>query len=176
MLHTIGLIPGIITIITLGIIATYTAYILIQFYRAYPQIRDIVDVAKIMGGRPLGIIVGVANVLNFCLTCASANVTLSIGFNTISNHALCTVGFIGLPMIACWLLCMPRTMSFAGWFAIPATISIRESSSALSRRHPKLTKTPPQSAPYSSQSSPSASTDPTWTPSATTANPPTSLS
>ena len=96
----------------MGIIATYTAYILIQFYRAYPSIRDIVDVAKIMGGLPLQVIVGIANVLNLCLICASANVTLSIGFNTISNHALCTIGFIGLPMVACWLLCMPRTMNF----------------------------------------------------------------
>ncbi|OAG11754.1 uncharacterized protein CC84DRAFT_1079957 [Paraphaeosphaeria sporulosa] len=124
MLHTIGLIPGIFTIIILGVIATYTAYILIQFYRRYPSVRDIVDCAKIMGGLPLQIIVGIANVLNLCLICASANVTLSIGFNTISDHALCTVGFIGLPMVACWLLCMPRTMNFAGWFGIPATISI----------------------------------------------------
>ena len=123
----------------MGIIATYTAYILIQFYRAYPSIRDIVDVAKIMGGIPLQIIVGVANVLNLCLICASANVTLSIGFNTISNHALCTIGFIGLPMIACWLLCMPRTMNFAGWFGIPATISIRKNNTAATIPCRKLT-------------------------------------
>ena len=64
------------------------------------------------------------NWLNLCLICASANVTLSIGFNTISRHALCTIGFIGLPMLACWLLCIPRSMNFAGWFGIPATISI----------------------------------------------------
>lgn len=135
MLHTIGLIPGIFTIILLGMLATYTAYILIQFYRRYPQIRDVVDVGRIMGGRPLQAIVGCAHVLNLCLICASANVTLSIGFNTISEHALCTVGFIGLPMIACWLLCMPRSMNFAGWFGIPATASIRKSSSAASRAH-----------------------------------------
>jgi hypothetical protein len=69
----------------------------------------------------------VRNWLNLCLICASANVTLSIGFNTISRHALCTIGFIGLPMLACWLLCIPRSMNFAGWFGIPATISIRKS-------------------------------------------------
>lgn len=133
MMHTIGMIPGIFTIIILGIIATYTAYILIQFYRRYPAIRDIVDVAGVMGGRPLAIVVGIANVLNLMLICASANVTLSIGFNTISNHALCTVGFIGLPMVACWLLCMPRSMNFAGWFGIPATISIRKRCPSLQR-------------------------------------------
>lgn len=124
MLHTIGLIPGIITIISMGVLATYTAYILIQFYRRYPSIRDVVDVAKIMGGRPLEILVGVAHVLNLCLICASANVTLSIALNTMTEHALCTVGFIGIPMIMCWLLCMPRSLNFAGWFGIPATISI----------------------------------------------------
>lgn len=125
MLHTIGLIPGIFTIILLGMLATYTAYILIQFYRRYPSIRDVVDVGRIMGGRPLQAIVGLAHVLNLCLICASANVTLSIGFNTISEHALCTVGFIGLPMVVCWMLTMPRSLNFAGWFGIPATISIR---------------------------------------------------
>lgn len=140
MLHTIGLIPGIITseqwsqcfpipsdvvpVIGFGVLATYTAYILIQFYRRYPTIRDVVDVGRIMGGRTLEIIVGIAHVLNLCLICASANVTLSIALNTMTQHALCTVGFIGIPMIMCWLLCMPRSLNFAGWFGIPATISI----------------------------------------------------
>jgi hypothetical protein len=77
-----------------------------------------------MGGKPLEIIVGVAHVLNLCLICASANVTLSIALNTITEHAVCTIGFIGIPMIMCWLLCMPRSLNFAGWFGIPATISI----------------------------------------------------
>ena len=108
----------------MGVLATYTAYILIQFYRRHPTIRDVVDVARIMGGKPLEILVGAAHVLNLCLICASANVTLSIALNTITEHALCTVGFIGIPMIMCWLLCMPRSLNFAGWFGIPATISI----------------------------------------------------
>lgn len=111
----------------MGVLATYTAYILIQFYRRYPTIRDVVDVARIMGGKPLEIIVGVAHVLNLCLICASANVTLSIALNTITEHAVCTIGFIGIPMIMCWLLCMPRSLNFAGWFGIPATISICKS-------------------------------------------------
>jgi len=77
-----------------------------------------------MGGVPLEAIVGLAHVLNLCLICASANVTLSIALNTMSEHALCTIGFVGIPMIMCWLLCMPRSLNFAGWFGIPATISI----------------------------------------------------
>jgi amino acid permease len=50
----------IISVIILGMIATYTAYILIQFYRRYPPIRDIVDAAYVMGGKPLAIVVGIA--------------------------------------------------------------------------------------------------------------------
>lgn len=51
----------------MGVLATYTAYILIQFYRRYPSIRDVVDVARIMGGKPLEILVGVAHVCHFCI-------------------------------------------------------------------------------------------------------------
>ena len=108
----------------MGILATYTAYILIQFYRRYPTIRDVVDVGRIMGGLPLEIIVGIAHVLNLCLICASSSVTLSIALNTITEHGLCTIGFIGIPMILGFLLCIPRSLNFAGWFGIPATISI----------------------------------------------------
>ncbi|KAI5365812.1 putative amino acid transporter, transmembrane domain-containing protein [Septoria linicola] len=57
-LHTVGMIPGIFTIVIMGILATYTAYILIQFYRRYPTIRDVVDVGRIMGGLPLEIVAG----------------------------------------------------------------------------------------------------------------------
>lgn len=52
-LRYLGLIPGIITIVGLGLAATYAAYILGQFYRCYPAVMNIVDCCQIVGGRPL---------------------------------------------------------------------------------------------------------------------------
>lgn len=52
-LRSLGLIPGIITIVGLGLTATYTAYILGQFYQCYPAVMNIVDCCQVVGGRPL---------------------------------------------------------------------------------------------------------------------------
>lgn len=48
----------------------------------------------------------------------------SIALNSISSHALCTVAFMAFPHIACWLLCLPRKLTFAALFGWICTISI----------------------------------------------------
>lgn len=123
-LSHLGLIPGLIAIIGLGLLSTYTAYVLVQFWRRYPHCDSVVDVFKVIGGRKLGGFVAFCFILNLCLTCASANLTMSIAFNTLSNNAICTVGWIAIPLILCWLLCIPRSFDFVAKFGIPGLISI----------------------------------------------------
>jgi len=115
-LRTLGLVPGLICIVGLGIVVTYTAYVLLQFQRRYPTILNCVDCFRIIGGTPLAVIVGIAFVLNLILTCSSAVITMSIALNSISEHAICTVAFIAIPAITSWLLCIPRKMSFLAHF------------------------------------------------------------
>lgn len=115
-LRTLGLVPGLICIIGMGILVTYTAYVLLQFYRRYPTVLNCVDCFRIIGGMPLAIIVGTAFVLNLILTCSSAVITMSIALNSISEHAICTVAFIAIPAVASWLLCIPRRMTFLAHF------------------------------------------------------------
>jgi hypothetical protein len=123
-LQTLGLIPGMIAIVGLGILTGYTAYVLLQFYRRYPDIANIADCGRKIGGRWLEAFVGVAFVINLCLTCASAGLTMSIALNSMSDHALCTVGFIAFPIMACWALCIPRSLEFVAQMGIPSTVSI----------------------------------------------------
>lgn len=75
-LHTLGLIPGVIAIIGFGIVTTYCGYILLQFYRKYPMITNLVDCAYHVGGKPFEIFLGVAFILNLILICSSANITM----------------------------------------------------------------------------------------------------
>ncbi|KAH3908963.1 hypothetical protein HBH56_166120 [Parastagonospora nodorum] len=123
-MQTLGLVPCIITIIGMGILVTYTAYVLLQFFRRYPTVLNCVDCFRIIGGKPLAIVVGIAFVLNLILTCASSVITMSIALNSISEHALCTILFILFPTLCSWLLCIPRKMRFMADFGIIATISI----------------------------------------------------
>lgn len=120
-LRTLGLIPGLICIVVLGILVTYTAYVLLQFFRRYPTVLNCVDCFRIIGGTPLAIVVGTAFVLNLILTCSSAVLTMSIALNSITEHATCTVAFIAVPAVASWLLCMPRKMTFLAHFGSKLT-------------------------------------------------------
>lgn len=126
-LSHLGLIPGIIVIIGLGLLSTYTAYVLLQFWRRYPHCDNVVDVFRVIGGRPLAGFVAFCFVLNLCLTCASANLTMSIALNTLSDNAICTVGWIAIPLIVCWLLCIPRTFNFVAKFGYLGLVSITAS-------------------------------------------------
>ena len=123
-LKTLGLIPGIIVILGFGGLTTYCGYILVQFYRRYPMVTNLVDCALYVGGRPFEIFLGIAFVFNLVLICASANITMSVALNTLSGHALCTVAFMAFPHIVCWLLCLPRKLTFAAAFSWICTISI----------------------------------------------------
>jgi amino acid permease len=123
-LLTLGLIPGIIAILGFGALTTYCGYILVQFYRRYPMVTNLVDCAQYVGGKPFEYFLGVAFIFNLVLICASANITMSVALNTLSNHALCTVAFMAFPHVVCWALCLPRKLSFAAAFSWICTISI----------------------------------------------------
>ncbi|KAH6616711.1 transmembrane amino acid transporter protein-domain-containing protein [Boeremia exigua] len=123
-LQTLGLIPGIIAILGFGSLTTYCGYIMVQFYRKYPMVTNLVDCALYLGGKNFERFFGVAFIFNLVLICASANITMSIALNTLSSHAICTVAFIAIPHVACWLLCLPRKLTFAAAMSWICTISI----------------------------------------------------
>ncbi|KAJ4256132.1 hypothetical protein NW762_009208 [Fusarium torreyae] len=123
-LRVLGVVPGVIAVIGLGSLSAYTAYELLQFYRRYPHVVNVVDMCGIIGGRPLEIIAGIGLMIKVMMTCASASVTLSVAFNTLSDHAFCTVAFVVIAVVACWVLCLPRTVKFVSQSGIPSTISI----------------------------------------------------
>jgi amino acid transporter len=87
------------------------------------MVTNLVDCAQILG-KPFGAFFAAAFILNLVLICASANITMSVALNTLSNHALCTVAFMAFPHIVCWMLCLPRKLTFAAALSWVCTISI----------------------------------------------------
>lgn len=120
----IGIVPTVILIIAVGLLSTYTAYELLQYYRRHPHVLNMADQAEVLGGKTLQIITGIGMVIKLILTCASAGVTMSVALNSMSEHAMCTVAFIAFSIIGCWLLCIPRTFQFVSWVGIPSTVSV----------------------------------------------------
>lgn len=123
-LKVLRLVPGIITIIGVATLTWYTGLELHQFFCRHHYVINVFEMIKVVGGRSWGIVAGIGLLIQVMMACAFAAVTLSIAFNTLSNHAICTVGFIGIGCLGCWVLSIPRAVKFVSRSGMPCFISI----------------------------------------------------
>jgi amino acid permease len=123
-LNVLGFFPGLLCIIIMGMLSLYTAYNLIQYWRKYPYMLNIVDYGRVLGGPWVEAVFAVGFLINMALISASALVTLTIGLNTVSEHATCTVVFTVVSALAMWAMCVPHSMRFVSWASWPCTASI----------------------------------------------------
>jgi amino acid permease len=123
-LNVLGFFPGILCIVVMGMLSLYSAYNLVQYWRKYPYMLNIVDYGRVLGGPWVEAIFAVGFLINMALICASAVITISIGLNTVSDHATCTVVFTVVSALAMWALCVPQSMRFVSWASWPCTISV----------------------------------------------------
>ncbi|CAF9914605.1 hypothetical protein IMSHALPRED_001958 [Imshaugia aleurites] len=124
VLASIGLVPGVILIIGLGIIATYTGYVIGQFKLAHPRVHNMADAGEVMAGRIGREIFGGAQILFLVFVMGSHILTFSIMMNTITSHGTCTIVFGVVGMIVCLVCTMPRRLDEVSYLAIASFISI----------------------------------------------------
>lgn len=128
VLAKVGLVGGIISILGLGIFATYSGYVLWQFKMRYPQIVDYAGVGEVLLG-PIGReIFGAAYVI-YCVFCmASHLLTFTIAMNVLTEHATCTIiwGIVGLVIFS--VLSIPRTLKNVSFLSIVCKFSCCHSS------------------------------------------------
>ena len=124
VLAAVGIVPGIILIAGLGILATYTGFVLGQFKLAYPHVHNMADAGEILAG-PIGReVFGAAQVLFLVFIMGSHILTFSIMLNTISNHGTCTIVFGVVGLIVSVIFSMPRTLLKVSYLSIASFISI----------------------------------------------------
>ncbi|KAK7212128.1 hypothetical protein V2G26_019306 [Clonostachys chloroleuca] len=123
-LKILGLVPGLIAIFAIGSLTWYAGYVLYEFYARYPFVINLVEMVKVIGGKRWEAVAFSMFIFQLVLTGASTAVTLSIVFNSISEHAMCTVGFIGIACLVIFIFCIPRTMKFVSQSGIPCFLSI----------------------------------------------------
>ncbi|KAL8817011.1 MAG: hypothetical protein Q9223_004081 [Gallowayella weberi] len=115
---------GVILILGLGAIATYTGYVIGQFKLAYPGVHNMADAGEVMLG-PVGReVFGAAQMLFIVFNMGSHILTFSIMMNTITGHAACSIvfGFVGL--IVSVVCTLPRTLHRISFMAVISFVSI----------------------------------------------------
>jgi len=109
-LASLGLAPAIVLIIGLGLLATYTGYIIGQFHERYPHIQNLGDAGEILMGTFGRELFGIGQLLFSIFIMGSHILTFSVMMNTITEHGTCTMVFTTIGFVICMVCSLPRTM------------------------------------------------------------------
>jgi hypothetical protein len=115
---------AIILIIGLGILATYTGYVIGQFRARYPHIQNLADAGEILLGRFGRELFGLGQILFSIFIMGSHILTFAVMMNTITEHGTCSIVFSVVGMVICMVCSLPRTMKNMTWISIMSFVSI----------------------------------------------------
>ncbi|KAJ5875056.1 uncharacterized protein N7473_012403 [Penicillium subrubescens] len=126
---TIGLAPAVILIVGLGLLATYTGYVIGQFKLRYPHVHSMADAGEVLF-RPLGLarfgreFLGTAQLLFLVFIMGSHLLTFTVMMNTLTNHGTCSIVFGVVGLIVSFIFAIPRTLRKVSWFSFASFASI----------------------------------------------------
>lgn len=120
----LGLAPAIIILVVLGILATYTGYVIGQFKCRYPHISSVADAGEILLG-PIGReLFFTAHMLYSVFIMASHILTFTVALNTITEHGTCSLVFGVVGLVLSFSLSVPRTLKRMTWLSLASFASI----------------------------------------------------
>ncbi|KAI0183097.1 transmembrane amino acid transporter [Xylaria flabelliformis] len=123
-LAAVGVVPGVIVIVFLGVFATYTAWVLIQFKLRHPEVHNMGDAGLILFG-PVGREILSAGTIIFAVFATGSQILAGqLALSVLSNEKLCTVAFAGIFAVAITLASFPRTLDSLGFLSIVGGASI----------------------------------------------------
>lgn len=115
---TLGLVPAIILIVGMGMLATYTGYVIGQFKIRYPHVHNMADAGEILFGRIGRELLGGAQILFLVFVMGSHVLTFSVMMNVLTEHGTCSIVFGVMGMIISLVLTLPRTLKNVSWLSI----------------------------------------------------------
>lgn len=123
--QVLGLVPGLISLIGLCILSTWAGFVIGKFRLSHSQVHNVGDAAYLMFGKYIGDLFGFAFWLQYTLLFGAAVLTLSIAFNTFSDHAICTTAWVGISTAMALIAGLViRTMKVLSWCGYVAVISV----------------------------------------------------
>lgn len=108
---TLGMVPGVIVCLGVGVIAAYTSYTIGLVKIRYPQIAHYADIGYLLLGNPGGITISTIFVCLLVMVSGSHCLTGAVALSTISQTDTCTVIWSVVSAIALFLLAIPPTFT-----------------------------------------------------------------
>ncbi|TFY75238.1 hypothetical protein EWM64_g8775 [Hericium alpestre] len=109
----LGLVPSVIVTLAVATSCLYTSLVLWRFCLKHPEVRDVCDIGQILfGGSETAYNVTAAFfILNNTFIQALHCLVGAELLNTLSNSALCTIGFSAISAVVCFFVSLPRTLN-----------------------------------------------------------------
>ncbi|RMJ16815.1 hypothetical protein CDV36_003560 [Fusarium kuroshium] len=114
---SVGLIPGVILLCLVGVIVTWTGWVVGTFKLRHPEVYGVDDAMQLMFGRVAREAFGFIFCLFWVFGAGSGMLGISIGFNAITSHGTCTAAFVGVAAFLGFSIASIRTLGRLAWFA-----------------------------------------------------------
>ncbi|KAF9737463.1 hypothetical protein PMIN04_009193 [Paraphaeosphaeria minitans] len=120
----LGLIPGVICLLTAGGLITWGNYVVGRFKERHPDVYSIVDVGEKLFGKIGREVFMILFLLWWICVAAAGYSGISTAFNALSLHGTCTAVFVVVAAILGFLTSSIRTLGKISWLAWIGVISI----------------------------------------------------
>ncbi|KAH8720762.1 N amino acid transport system protein [Beauveria bassiana] len=121
---TLGLIPGVLCLLSVAVITTWSNHIVGVFKLNHPEIYGVADVGGMISGRLGREILGAGFALYLTFGAGSGMLGASIGLNSVSTHGTCTAVFVAVTAIAVICLSSIRTLGRLSLLAWGGLVSL----------------------------------------------------
>ncbi|KAJ5112357.1 Amino acid transporter transmembrane [Penicillium argentinense] len=119
-----GLTPALVVLIGMGLLATYTGYLIGKFKSRHPHISSMADAGEVLMGRFGYGLFGTAQLLFLVFIMASHILTFTVALNAITKHATCSIVFGVVALILSLICSLPRTLEKVSWLSLVSFASI----------------------------------------------------
>lgn len=109
---------AVILIVGLGVLATYTGYVIGQFKLRYPFVHSMADAGEILMGRFGRELLGSAQLLFLVFIMGSHILTFTVMMNTVTDHGTCSIVFGIVGLIVSLIGALPRTLRKVSYMAV----------------------------------------------------------
>ncbi|KAK6906696.1 hypothetical protein I203_100683 [Kwoniella mangroviensis CBS 8507] len=124
VLDTLGFVPGVIVIVALAVIITWSDLVVGYFKLNHPEVYTVADAAHIMFG-PIGReVIGFAFWLEVVAIAGASFLSISVAFNTITEHAACTVVWAVIGAVIVAVFASIQTLGRISWLGWVGLVSI----------------------------------------------------
>lgn len=119
----LGLVPAVIICVGLGLMASYTGYVIGQFKWRFPHISGMPDAGEILMGAFGREVLFAGQMLFLVFLMASHLLTFTVALNQLTEHATCSIvfGVVGLVVSLC--ISLPRTLEKMSWLSLVCMFS-----------------------------------------------------